>query len=80
MSDLEKVINTNKYIFRNSGFIFTFVMQIAIIVITILSPDMSAEQSKIYDSALSSSFIYQMCYLTNNAADFAVKMVNIKKG
>lgn len=78
--NIEEVINKNKYVFRNSGFVCSFIIQILILIATFCSPELTDNQAKVFDTGLTSCYIYQLCYLTNNAADFAVKLINIKKG
>lgn len=76
----QKIIKTNHYVFRSSGFIATFLMQIFILLFTAYANTITENQFKVFDSLITSCFLYQITYISNNFADYAVKTYLEKKG
>lgn len=76
----QKLLRYNHYIFRSSGFVISFLIQIAILIYSILTNNISENQFKVFDALITSSFLYQMTYVSNNFADYAVKSYLARKG
>lgn len=76
---IKNVVNFNKYILRNRGFILTFIIQLIILLTTIINFNLTENQFKIFDSLIASCYFYQISYLTNNAADLAIKKFSERK-
>lgn len=76
----QKVLRYNHYIFRSSGFVISFLIQIAILIYSLYTGNITENQFKVFDALITSSFLYQMTYVSNNFADYAVKSYLARKG
>jgi hypothetical protein len=76
----QKIIKYNHYVFRSSGFIISFLIEITILIYSLFTHNISENQFKVFDALITSSFLYQMTYVSNNFADYAIKSYLQKKG
>lgn len=76
----QKVLRYNHYLFRSSGFVISFLIQIAILIYSLWTGNITENQFKVFDALITSSFLYQMTYVSNNFADYAIKSYLQKKG
>jgi hypothetical protein len=76
----QKILRYNHYLFRSSGFIISFLIQITILIYTLFTGNITENQFKVFDALITSSFLYQMTYVSNNFADYAIKSYLNKKG
>lgn len=75
----ERVVNKNKYMYRNIGFIASIIILIVINYLTYKNPDLTNNQTEVYTTTINICMFYMLGYLANNTLDFYSKVSSFKK-